>query len=240
MPILYIHISRIYAHIQNIYKHIQNTYINISRICVHIYRIWMLTHFSHVDSVNLWTVARLAPLSMGFSSKNTRVGCHNLLQGIFPTQGLNLYLFSLLHWQVGFLSLAPSGKSYIYPGYMYSEGTYTHIHIWHIQISWISVYPVYIHIQNMYIHIKNIYTDFQNIHISRKYIHIQNMHTYLEYICIQNIYTHIQNIYTCVQDIYTHIQSVYMYILYIYTHISRVCIHTHTHTHIQNISAMSL
>ena len=31
--------------------------------------------------------------------KNTRVGCHALLQGIFPTQGLNP---CLLHWQMGF------------------------------------------------------------------------------------------------------------------------------------------
>ena len=30
-----------------------------------------------------------APLSMGFSSKNTGVGCHFLLQGIFPTQESN-------------------------------------------------------------------------------------------------------------------------------------------------------
>ena len=34
------------------------------------------------------TAARQAPLSVGFSSKNTGVGCHALLQGIFPTQGL--------------------------------------------------------------------------------------------------------------------------------------------------------
>ena len=32
--------------------------------------------------------------------KNTGVGCHFLLQGIFPTQGLNLGLLHLLHWQV--------------------------------------------------------------------------------------------------------------------------------------------
>ena len=36
-----------------------------------------------------WTVAHQAPLSMAFSTKNTGVGCHALLQGIFPTQGLN-------------------------------------------------------------------------------------------------------------------------------------------------------
>ena len=31
------------------------------------------------------------PLSVGFPGKNTGVGCHALLQGIFPTQGSNLY-----------------------------------------------------------------------------------------------------------------------------------------------------
>ena len=38
--------------------------------------------------------------------KNTGVGCHALLQGIFPTQGSNPYLLCLLHWQVGSLPLA--------------------------------------------------------------------------------------------------------------------------------------
>ena len=35
------------------------------------------------------TVARQAPLSMGFPGKNTGVGCHFFLQGIFLTQRLN-------------------------------------------------------------------------------------------------------------------------------------------------------
>ena len=35
----------------------------------------------------------------------TGVGCHFLLQGIFPAQGLNLHLLYLLHWQVGFFVL---------------------------------------------------------------------------------------------------------------------------------------
>ena len=39
--------------------------------------------------VTPWTVTHQAPLSMKFSSKNTRVGGHSLLQGIFLTQGLN-------------------------------------------------------------------------------------------------------------------------------------------------------
>ena len=48
---------------------------------------------SHVQLfTTLWTIACQAPLSMRFSSKNTGVGCHFLLQGIFLTQGSNLQL----------------------------------------------------------------------------------------------------------------------------------------------------
>ena len=41
-----------------------------------------------------WTIACQASLSMGFSPENTGVGCHFLLQRIFPTQESN---WSLLH-----------------------------------------------------------------------------------------------------------------------------------------------
>ena len=44
------------------------------------------------------------------SGKNTGVGCHALLQGIFPTQGSSPQLLHLLHWQAGSLPLAPPGK----------------------------------------------------------------------------------------------------------------------------------
>ena len=55
-----------------------------------------------------WTVARQASLSMNFPDKNTGVGCHCLLQGIFLSQGLNP---QLLHWQVGgFCTVEPLGK----------------------------------------------------------------------------------------------------------------------------------
>ena len=47
-------------------------------------------------------VAHQAPLSMDFPGKNTGMGCHFLLQGIFPTQGLNTCLplgrWILYHW----------------------------------------------------------------------------------------------------------------------------------------------
>ena len=42
--------------------------------------------------------------------KNTGVGCHALLQGIFPTHGMTLHLLHLLHWQVDSLPLVPPGK----------------------------------------------------------------------------------------------------------------------------------
>ena len=38
------------------------------------------------------------------------MGFHALLQGIFPTQGLNLCLLCLLHWQMGSLPPAPPVK----------------------------------------------------------------------------------------------------------------------------------
>ena len=45
-------------------------------------------------------------------AKNTGVGCHALLQGIFLTQGSNPRLLRLLRWQAGSLPLAPPGKPY--------------------------------------------------------------------------------------------------------------------------------
>ena len=70
--------------------------------------------FSHIRlCATLSIVARQASLSMGFSRQeysNKGVGCHALLQGIFPTQGSSLHLLSFLHWQVSSLPLAPPGK----------------------------------------------------------------------------------------------------------------------------------
>ena len=50
----------------------------------------VFSRFSHVRLfATPWTVACQSPLSMGFSSKNTEVGWHFLLQVIFLTQGSN-------------------------------------------------------------------------------------------------------------------------------------------------------
>ena len=42
--------------------------------------------------------------------KNTGMGCHALLQGIFLTQGSNPHLLCLLHWQACSLPVGPPGK----------------------------------------------------------------------------------------------------------------------------------
>ena len=50
--------------------------------------------------------------SWNFPGKNTRVGCHFLLQGIFPTQGSNLCLLCVLRYQVDSLTLCHLGSLY--------------------------------------------------------------------------------------------------------------------------------
>ena len=47
-----------------------------------------------------------------FPGKNTKVGCHFFLQGIFPTQESNLCLLGLLHWQAGSLPLVPPARAH--------------------------------------------------------------------------------------------------------------------------------
>ena len=51
------------------------------------------------------------PVFLGFfSGKNTAVGCHCLLQGVFWTERSSPPLLSLLHWQVDSSPRAPPGK----------------------------------------------------------------------------------------------------------------------------------
>ena len=42
--------------------------------------------------------------------KNTGVGCHFILQGIFGTQGLNPCVLCVLHWQADYLPTEPPGS----------------------------------------------------------------------------------------------------------------------------------
>ena len=72
----------------------------------------MLSCFSRVRLFEtLWAVAHQAPLSIGFSGKNTGVCCHALLQGIFPAQGLNLHLLCLPALAGGFFITSTSWEA---------------------------------------------------------------------------------------------------------------------------------
>ena len=67
----------------------------------------------------------------GFPGKNTGVGCHSLLQGIFPTQGLNPHLLNLLPWHYHLChpmmltdkSTVPADR---WPGFRSGEGRRDH------------------------------------------------------------------------------------------------------------------
>ena len=78
-----------------------------------LFYLWCVSACSVVsDSLQaqgLWPTRLLYPWD--FPGKNTAVGCHFLLQGIFPTQGSNLCHLHLLHWQVGSL---PPGKPLLF------------------------------------------------------------------------------------------------------------------------------
>ena len=70
--------------------------------------------FSHVGLfMTLWTIAHQTPLPWDSPDKNTRVGCHALLQGTFLMQGSNSHLLCLLLWQACSLPLVPPGSPYI-------------------------------------------------------------------------------------------------------------------------------
>ena len=53
-----------------------------------------------------------APLSMAFSKQEYWSGLHFLLQGIFPTQGLNWHLLYFLPWQANFTTVSPGKPQY--------------------------------------------------------------------------------------------------------------------------------
>ena len=88
--------------VENTSKHPKNT--SLKSVCV-------LNQFSHVQFLeSLRIVARRLLCPWDSPGKNTGVGCHTLLQGIFLILGSNARLFCLLHWQAGSLPLAPPGK----------------------------------------------------------------------------------------------------------------------------------
>ena len=60
--------------------------------------------------VTLWTVAARLLCPWDSPGKTTEMDYHSVLQGIFPTQGSNLCLLGLMHWQADSLPSEPPGK----------------------------------------------------------------------------------------------------------------------------------
>ena len=64
------------------------------------------------DSATPWTIPHQAPCPWNSPGKNTGMGSHSFLQGIFPTQGSNLVSYIV----ADSLPSEPPGK----PKYMYT------------------------------------------------------------------------------------------------------------------------
>ena len=75
---------------------------------------------SHVQLVAVSRTAHQASLSVEFSRQEYWSGCHFLLPGNFLTQGLNLHLLHLLHWQVDSLPLRHLGSHDMLYSYLIS------------------------------------------------------------------------------------------------------------------------
>ena len=98
-----------------------------------------------------WTVACHAPLQEeDFSGKNTGVGCHFLLQRIFPTQGSNPHL---PRWQVDSLPLSQLGspKDTDMKGFYYRLAN-AKDDFWVQYCFWLLIYCSIIYIYKSYYH----------------------------------------------------------------------------------------
>ena len=71
-----------------------------------------------------WTVAQQFLCPWDFPGKNTGVGNHSLLQGIFPTQGLNP---GLLHYRQILYCLSQPGKP------IRKIKSYINAHLWNLE-----------------------------------------------------------------------------------------------------------
>ena len=91
-------------------------FLNSSRLrgsgCTVLLSCWSPSHI--VSERRPWTVPTRLLCLWSFPGKNPEVGCHFLLQGVFPTQASNLqHLSCLLHWQEDSLPIAPPRKPHV-------------------------------------------------------------------------------------------------------------------------------
>ena len=100
--LLYGKVNQLYIYIDLFFgfpSHLDHQVIYFRRVCIELLSCVLLFGTP-------WTVACQAPLPMEFPGKNTGVGCHFLLQGIFLNHRSNLGLLCLLHWLANSLPLA--------------------------------------------------------------------------------------------------------------------------------------
>ena len=102
----FLFIFKSFISIQLIYNVVLVSGIQQSESVIHIH---VLNSSIMSNSFSVPWIGRLL-CSWDSPGKNTGVGCHFLLKGIFPTQELNPYLLCLLHWQVDSLPTEPPGK----------------------------------------------------------------------------------------------------------------------------------
>ena len=95
----------------------QTCYLTLSLMAIKC-QLLCLSAFKHMSMLSSdwlfaapWTARLLSPWI--FPGRNTRVGCHSLLQGIFPSQGLNPCRLCLLSWQADSLPLASPEKPHL-------------------------------------------------------------------------------------------------------------------------------
>ena len=97
-------------HLTPLYSELQQKF-SLGKQTYYFTQSFLLLLFSHqVMSNSFWIPCTVQPIRFlcpwDSSGKNTGVGCHSLLQGIFPTQGKPC----LLHWQAGSLPLSHQGS----------------------------------------------------------------------------------------------------------------------------------
>ena len=88
----------------------ENKYANYLVGVKHTKNFRVLSCFSHVHLCDPMDCSLLGSTVHGIPGKNTGVGCHALLQGIFLTQGPNPCLLHLLDLQASSLPTEPPGR----------------------------------------------------------------------------------------------------------------------------------
>ena len=81
-----------------------------------VFCVWVLSHFNHAPLfATPWTVAKQAPLSMGFSRQEYWSGLSSPSPGDLPDPGTEPASITVcLHCQAGSLPLAPPGKPLLF------------------------------------------------------------------------------------------------------------------------------